>query len=73
VGNTLLHSPQIENIWVTKNDERKAWKLFLKRKDKKYSFTDCVSFVLMRQLGIKKYLACDEHFKIEGFKNSITS
>lgn len=68
VGNILRNSPQIENIWVTQNDEADAWKLFVERKDKEYSFTDCTSFVVMRRLGIGKSLALDGHFKQEGFE-----
>lgn len=68
VGSILRNSPQIENIWVTQNDETEAWKLFVERKDKEYSFTDCTSFVVMRRIGIKKSLALDGHFKQEGFE-----
>ncbi len=68
VGNVLLNSPQIEKIWVTQTDEKEAWALFSVRMDKEYSFTDCISFIVMRKYNIKKYLALDEHFKQEGFE-----
>ncbi len=67
IGEILRNSPQIETVWVTASDERDAWKLFIARKDKEYSFTDCTSFVVMRRLGVAKCLALDNHFTQEGF------
>ncbi len=71
VGNILLNSPQIEKVWVTQIDEKESWRLFSSRADKEYSFTDCVSFLVMKRLSIKKYLAFDDHFKQEGFESVI--
>ena len=53
---------------MTAADELAAWKLFLDRPDKRYSFTDCTSFALMRRLGIEVALALDDHFRQEGFE-----
>ena len=44
------------------------WRLFLARRDKEYSFTDCTSFVLMRRLGLDAALALDADFAQEGFR-----
>jgi predicted nucleic acid-binding protein len=71
VGNVLMNSQQIDRAWITSTDELNAWTLFSERPDKQYSFTDCTSFVLMRRLGLKKYLALDEHFRQEGFSSAI--
>ena len=35
--------------------------------DHRYSFTDCTSFVLMRELKISDVLTTDEHFREAGF------
>ena len=67
VGTILMNSPQIQRAWVTPQDEMHSWTLFQERSDKHYSFTDCSSFVLMRRLGLNKYLALDDHFRQEGF------
>jgi predicted nucleic acid-binding protein len=68
VGNILLKSPQIEKIWVTPDDEKRAWELFVSRNDKSYSFTDCTSFIVMRRIKIKNCLTLDGHFRQEGFE-----
>lgn len=54
-------------IRLTGGDDAEAWRLFLDRPDKGYSYTDCTSFVLMRRLGIGEALTLDEHFVQEGF------
>jgi uncharacterized protein len=48
-------------------EEARAWRLFLDRPDKTYSLTDCLSFVIMRRLGISEAVATDDHFRQEGF------
>lgn len=68
VGNILHKSPQIEKIWVTSSDEKQAWELFVSRKDKAYSFTDCSSFVVMKRMKLSKCLSLDGHFRQEGFE-----
>jgi hypothetical protein len=67
VGDILQKSPQVDRIWVTPVDEKKAWGLFVSREDKAYSFTDCVSFAVMNRLGISNCIALDGHFRQEGF------
>jgi hypothetical protein len=45
-----------------------ATKVFYRRhSDHRYSFTDCTSFVIMRELKISDVLTTDEHFREEGF------
>jgi predicted nucleic acid-binding protein len=38
--------------------------------DKDFSFTDCVSFVVMWEMGIKEAFAFDEHFNQMGFNRN---
>lgn len=47
---------------VSKEVEEKALDLFEKYDDKNFSFTDCISFVMMQDLGIKEAFTFDEHF-----------
>lgn len=42
-------------------------RFFSKHHDKKWSFTDCSSFCLMRQLRLRDALTKDEHFRQAGF------
>ncbi len=58
----------VDLIRVTPEDEQMAWTLFRNRSERRYSFTDCTSFALMRRLGIDAALALDEDFRAEGFR-----
>jgi uncharacterized protein len=48
-------------------EERDALELFEKLADQGVSFTDCLSFALMRQHGIRQAFAFDRHFETAGF------
>lgn len=48
-------------------DEHAAWSIFAERSDRRYSFTDCVSFAMMRRLGLVTAVALDADFRREGF------
>lgn len=45
----------------------KARAFFFRHRDKDYSFTDCTSFVVMRELRLKETLTTDRHFTQAGF------
>ena len=45
-----------------------AMEWFFRWKDKAFSITDCTSFVVMRELHLKKALTCDRHFRDAGFE-----
>jgi len=47
--------------------EEKAWVVFKKHKDKRYSFTDCTSFALMEEFGVKNAFSFDRNFEQYGF------
>jgi len=50
--------------------EERFWKArayFLKHADHSYSFTDCTSFLLMKELGLREALTKDAHFAEAGF------
>jgi predicted nucleic acid-binding protein len=44
----------------------KGWRLY-RRVDKEWSLTDCISFVVMRELRISDALTADRHFQQVGF------
>jgi hypothetical protein len=64
----VAESPRLrwERIDAQRAEKARAW--FFKWKDKSFSFTDCTSFVLVRELGIKKVLTTDKHFIAAGFE-----
>jgi len=50
------------------DDELAAVELFEKLADQELSFTDCVSFVLMRRKKIDRVFGFDRHFRDAGFR-----
>lgn len=67
LGNNLLSSRLFNVVHVNEELFYEAWRYFQKNKDKRYSLTDCVSFVLMKKLGITEALTFDRHFVQAGF------
>ncbi|TAN45594.1 MAG: PIN domain-containing protein [Nitrospirae bacterium] len=65
----ILNSNLISMIWLDEPMLMKAWEYFKKHSDKGYSFTDCTSFVLMKEMKIDRCLSFDRHFEQAGFKN----
>jgi len=61
-GLSLFSGDVCDLEWVTPADVREAWLVFSAFRDKEWSFTDCVSRVVMERLGTKTAVAFDEHF-----------
>ena len=58
----------LEIVWITEEVAMEAWNIFERFNiDKEWSFTDCVSFVVMKQLEIDEVFAFDHHFDQMGF------
>jgi uncharacterized protein len=49
------------------SDEERAVALILRYRDKRFSFTDAISFVVMERLGISRALTFDRDFAQYGF------
>ena len=56
-GTFIRTSPDVTLVHPDLADESAAWRLFVERPDKRYSLTDCVSFVIMRRLKLTTALA----------------
>jgi uncharacterized protein len=56
--------------WERVDSERfeKARDLFFQYRDKDFSFTDCTSFVIMRELRLTHVMSTDRHFRQMGFQ-----
>ncbi|MYE50243.1 MAG: type II toxin-antitoxin system VapC family toxin [Gammaproteobacteria bacterium] len=66
-------STRIRWEWIdpTRAEKARAW--FFGWADKTFSFTDCTSFVVMDELGLKKALTTDRHFRQAGFESLPTA
>ncbi len=67
-GDSLFNSNIVRIVDITNEDRFKAWEVFKKYEDKDLSFTDCTSFVLMKNLKLHIAFTFDEHFRHLGFE-----
>lgn len=67
LGEALLSSDSVKMVHVGEDLLTRGLDLLRSRPDKRYSLTDCVSFVVMRERGITSAFAFDRHFEQEGF------
>ncbi len=63
-----MDNPVCEMAWTGPERFRRARQLFESHHDHGYSFTDCVSFTVMREAGVDTALASDRHFVEAGFR-----
>ena len=63
----LTASPRVTLVHPDRELFEAAFALLRARPDKRYSLTDCLSFVLMEREGVPKALAFDGHFEQAGF------
>lgn len=54
-------------VWIGQERFEAAKAFFRRHADHGYSFTDCTSFVVMRELRLEKVLTTDRHFSEAGF------
>lgn len=66
-GRAIRESKNLRLVRVESPAFEAAWRLFVERSDMRWSFTDCTSFVLMGNLGIRKALTFDANFRQAGF------
>jgi len=66
--NLVDDSAAFDMHWITPARFAAAKTFFRKHSDHHYSFTDCTSFVLMRELGLRDALTIDRHFGEAGFR-----
>jgi uncharacterized protein len=62
------HDPQVIVIPLDGPLLNRAIELLTSRLDKTWSFTDCISFEIMRDRGITQALSGDRHFRQAGFQ-----
>jgi hypothetical protein len=61
-------SSRVRWEWIDPARAEKARAVFFRQRDKAYSFTDCTSLVVMRELRLREALTTDRHFRQMGFQ-----
>ena len=64
----LMDSAAVGSVWLDMDHKLSAWEYFVRHGDKGYSFTDCTSFILMKEMKLTHCLAFDKHFEQAGFR-----
>lgn len=54
-------------VWMDVERFEKTKRLFIKNIDKNWSFTECFSFIVMRDIRLREALSKDTHFRAAGF------
>jgi predicted nucleic acid-binding protein len=67
-GDAVQRSRQVRLVRIDASIWEAAWQHFKRFDDKTWSFTDCTSFVVMRQMELLQAFAFDSHFKQAGFQ-----
>jgi hypothetical protein len=67
-GDWLLQSSRVRFLRVGLDQWHAAWEMFSHYDDQGFSFTDCTSFVIMRQHKLYDVFTFDRHFEQMGFR-----
>jgi predicted nucleic acid-binding protein len=67
VERLLQSNPEVTIVTAIQEQFDRGFELFTRRPDKFWSLTDCISFVIMEELGLKDALTADKHFEQAGF------
>ncbi len=64
----LRRNPRVTIVPPTQKLFDRGVEFYAERSDKDWSLTDCISFVVMRDMDITEALTGDRHFEQAGFK-----
>lgn len=64
----VYNDTTFEIVPATSDRFTKAHTLFKQRPDKEWGLTDCTSFIIMQEFGLKAALTADHHFQQAGFR-----
>jgi uncharacterized protein len=63
----IFGSSSCRVAWTDADRFHQARQFFLKHKEQHWSFTDCLSFCVMKECGSREALTKDDHFNAAGF------
>jgi hypothetical protein len=63
LGAALLAGSAATLHFITRDEFVEAWEIFRRFSDKEWSFTDCISKVVMEKLGVNAAFSFDHHFR----------
>ena len=66
-GRKILEDERIDILQIDEDVFEKAWLVYQSFLDKEWSFTDCTSYVLMKNISIDIGASFDDHFNQFGF------
>ena len=64
----ILDDDSIDLLHIDEQVFQKAWTVYHSFQDTAWSFTDCASYVLMKNLAMTTGASFDDHFKQFGFR-----
>lgn len=64
----LENDPNVEIVPLSETLYARALELYRTRPDKEWGLTDCISFVVMQERGLREALTADGHFQQAGFQ-----
>ena len=73
LGASLFAGEIARLVWIVPDDVQEAWTIFQRYQDKGWSFTDCVSRVIIQRLAIQTAFAFDEDFRQFGMVTVVPS
>lgn len=65
---SIFASRALEVLYATREDELEALRWFRKYADQQVSFTDCVSFALLKRRRVGTVFTFDHHFGMAGWR-----
>ena len=69
----IFASSSCRVVWTDAERFHEARLFFLKHRDQSWSFTDCLSFCVMKECHAREALTKDAHFKAAGFLALLTA
>lgn len=60
-------SARVTIVRLTPDLHEAGWRLYAARLDKDWGIVDCISFVVVQELGLTEALTADRHFEQAGF------